>query len=409
MTQIFISYSRKDLSFIEHLAIDLEKQGFDVWYDLSDLEGGDRWNRAIQQAIQNSQYVILVLSPDSVESKWVEKEFFFADKLNKKIIPLYYRPCELGLAYVNLHYIEVDGEKYTSNFNKVLRALDIRKDHRKPETKKESIVEKPKNDTESFLDDYYQKYARPLLEYKTDKLTLSNGMEFMRVPAGKFLMGSNNGEENEKPQHTVDIPYDYWMARYPVTNELYNAFIKSKEEEHPVESWEKIKNHPVVYISWKKARIYCQWLNNLLHVELPLGFSLRLPTEAEWEKASRGTDGREYPWGNTFDKNNCNTFESGIAKTVSIGLHSPQGDSPYGCADMIGNVWEWTHSLNKSYPYIVTDGREDERASGYRVLRGGSFYEKKQGACCTVRLDYLLDTPINDRGFRVVLSLPHPK
>ncbi|MBL8107809.1 MAG: SUMF1/EgtB/PvdO family nonheme iron enzyme, partial [Anaerolineales bacterium] len=129
---------------------------------------------------------------------------------------------------------------------------------------------------------------------------------------------------------------------------------------------------------------YCKWLNNLLKAELPSGLILRLPTEAEWEKAARwksSPSGRgqgegealEYPWGNTFDKNKCNTSEGGKGDTTPIGFYSPQGDSPYGCADMSGNIWEWTHSLLKSYPYKANDGREDENVDASRVLRGGSF------------------------------------
>ena len=151
---------------------------------------------------------------------------------------------------------------------------------------------------------------------------------------------------------------------------------------------------------------YCHWLNNLLTAELPVGLVLRLPSEAEWEKAARGTDRREYPWGNIFDKNKCNTDEDGKRGITSVGIYSPQGDSPYGCADMSGNVWEWMHSLSKAYPYIINDGREDERASGVRVLRGGSFGFNKWTARCTYRYD--LDFG-NDIGFRVCLALPLPK
>ena len=125
MSKVFISYSRNDLAFIERLAADLEEHGCDVWYDISDLKVGDRWNRVIQGAIQNSQYVILVLSPNSVESKWVEKEYFYSDKLGKKIIPILYRSCELGLAYIDLHYTDVQGENYKKNFDRILQALNV--------------------------------------------------------------------------------------------------------------------------------------------------------------------------------------------------------------------------------------------------------------------------------------------
>ena len=131
------------------------------------------------------------------------------------------------------------------------------------------------------------KNAAPAL----NKITLSNGMELMRVPAGKFLMGSKDDNklayDDEKPQHTVDIPYEYWAARHPVTNELYAAYMDAKGGKHRVDDWEKKKDHPVLNVYWADAMAYCGWLNDLLKGELPAGLVLRLPTEAEWEKAAR--------------------------------------------------------------------------------------------------------------------------
>jgi formylglycine-generating enzyme required for sulfatase activity len=244
-----------------------------------------------------------------------------------------------------------------------------------------------------------------------NKITLSNGMELMRVPAGKFLIGST--KENilldERPRHAVDIPYEYLMARFPVTNESYNAYIKAKGIKHPVDGWASKKEHPVVHVKWTDAIEYCQWLNSLLKAELPGGLVLRLPTEAEWEKAARGTNGREFPWGNQFDRNKCNSSEGGKCTTTPVGLYSPQGDSPYGCADLAGNVWEWTHSLVNEYPYKANDGREYEKASGNRVLRGGSFNGIDRSARCAYRIVDVISSYLNIIGFRVVASPSLPE
>jgi len=197
------------------------------------------------------------------------------------------------------------------------------------------------------------------------------------------------------------------MARYPLTNEFYNAYSKAKGIKHPVDGWEKKKDHPVTCVKWTDAMTYCQWLNNLLKTELPSGLILRLPTEAEWEKAARGADGREYPWGNSFDKNKCNTFEGRIDDTTPVGLYSPQGDSPYGCADMSGNVSEWTYSLFEPYPYKANDGREDEHRVSARVVRGGSFVSLEWiDPRCAYRYGLNFTYVGSIVGFRVVAASP---
>ena len=124
MAQVFISYSRRDLPFIEQLVSDLKKTGIDVWYDLSGLEGGARWRVEIQRAIQNSDYVIVVLSPHSVESEWVEREYLFANNLKKKILPIMCRKCELPLTFLTVNYVDAQGENYSRNFDKITRFLN---------------------------------------------------------------------------------------------------------------------------------------------------------------------------------------------------------------------------------------------------------------------------------------------
>ena len=124
MSQVFISYSRRDLSFVDCLVQDLKRVDLDVWYDMSGLEGGERWGEKIQSAIRECECVIVVLSPDSIKSQWVEREFLFASNLKKKIIPLMYRECEVPFNYLDLNYIDVQGERYSQNFSKILKSLD---------------------------------------------------------------------------------------------------------------------------------------------------------------------------------------------------------------------------------------------------------------------------------------------
>ncbi len=137
----------------------------------------------------------------------------------------------------------------------------------------------------------------------------------------------------------------------------------------------------MVNVTWRHARDYCRWLTQ------KTGLPITLPSEAEWEKAARGTDGRLYPWGDIFDKDKCNSIERGSGRTTPVGNYNPDGDSPFGCADMAGNVWEWTRSHWKAYPYDPRDGREDLEAGDkiHRVLRGGSFNSNLYDACCAYR------------------------
>ena len=242
--------------------------------------------------------------------------------------------------------------------------------------------------------------------------------QMVRIPAGKFLMGSTKEQaaqfikagldkdlaEQEQPHHTVELS-EYSIGKYPITNREYQAFVRDAKYKPP-QGWEgdlfpKEKGgHPVVNVSRVDISAYCKWLSE------KTGRNYRLPTEAEWEKAARGEDGRIYSWGNEFDPQKANTAKARIGGTSEVGQFSPQGDSPYGCADMIGNVWERTSSLRKPYPYKVNDGREDEKATDARVLRGGSFASFERLARCAATFGSRFDYFNSLIGFRVVVASP---
>ena len=238
-------------------------------------------------------------------------------------------------------------------------------------------------------------------------------VEFVRIPAGKFLMGSkddnNLAQDSEKPQHTVELPYDYWLARYPVTNEQFAKFVEEAAYRFSLDkNWKKKADHPVVNVSWHDGMEYCQWLNTLVRdasQQPSQGLVVRLPTEAEWEKAARGEYGNEWPWGNEFDPRKCNSSEGNKGGTTPVGAYSPQGDSPYGVADMAGDVWEWCHSLYQSYPYRAADGRESEDANaGGRVLRGGAFDYDQRYARAAYRYGNVMGNRNDNVGLRVVVA-----
>jgi formylglycine-generating enzyme required for sulfatase activity len=212
------------------------------------------------------------------------------------------------------------------------------------------------------------------------------------IPAGEFIMGSDSPESKqgipggraypEGPQHTVTLP-GYWIDKFEVTNRQYALCVAdgacnppevnySASHEHYFDSPE-FADYPVIFVSWFSAQSYCKWTGR------------RLPTEAEWEKAARGTDGRLYPWGNdpisgeyaNFCDSVClrthanPAYYDGYPETAPVGSF-PKGASPYGLMDMAGNVWEWTSTVPNPYPYDALDGRED--SPGFeQVWRGGPW------------------------------------
>jgi formylglycine-generating enzyme required for sulfatase activity len=222
------------------------------------------------------------------------------------------------------------------------------------------------------------------------------------VPAGAFLMGSDKrtdpqAYDSEQPQHSVTLTA-FQIAKYPVTVAEYACFVRAGQM--APERWQQQLSkldHPVVYVHWRDAVAYAGWL--AAHT----GQFWRLPSEAEWEKAARGTDGRIYPWGNQFDASRANT---GKKDTTPVGSY-PGGASPYGAQDMAGNVWEWTSSVEKPYPYNAGDGRERAESTGNRVLRGGSWWEEARVARAASR-DFVAPGHLTyvGGGFRLALAAP---
>ena len=232
---------------------------------------------------------------------------------------------------------------------------------------------------------------------------------FVKIPAGKFLMGSREDDpdayEDEFPQHEVDIPYDYWISRYPVTVAQFKAFVENSGFKiRDKDSIQEKPNRPVRYVNWFEARAYCEWLNGKLDF-VPQGYVLRLPTEAEWEKAARGNQQNKYPWGNQkWHKNLANIGQSRIQHPTTVGMY-PLGAVEKGIFDLGGNLFEWTQSLFKKYPYNRSDGRENMENKGNRVHRGGSWIDGDRLARCSVRDGNFPVDWGNAIGFRIVVSL----
>lgn len=280
-----------------------------------------------------------------------------------------------------------------------------------------------------------------LLGDKRKEVTAVDAMQFCLVPAGPFWMGSpgkdNLGYKDEKPFHLNEhLKYDYWMARYPVTVAQFREFVQdSGHKPNDPDSLKGYANHPAVYLTWYEALQFCDWLSARWQAKkwLPKGWKITLPAEAEWEKAARGgekissspairsveecsianwqstignwqlkNNQRRYPWGDDPDPNRANYADTGIGTTSAAGCF-PGGKSPCGCEEMSGNVWEWTRSSWKGYPYDPRDGREDLTKSAARVVRGGAFGCSDDAVRCACRNTSDPDNRRNFIGFRVAL------
>jgi len=228
------------------------------------------------------------------------------------------------------------------------------------------------------------------------------------VPEGPFLMGTIPTElrktDHEEPQREVTLDA-YYIGKYFVTNAQYTQFTEAAEHHLPsfhADFRFNGSNCPVVGVSWHAVQAFLEWLNEITDE------SFRLPTEAEWEKAARGRDGREYPWGDEWDASKANTSESRFKHLTPVGNYS-HGVSPYGCYDMGGNAYDWCndwfHPQTYQYsPAVKPQGAIDGRR---KVVRGGSWVARGQVAArCANRAAYEpIQTPHNV-SFRIVKSVP---
>jgi len=214
-----------------------------------------------------------------------------------------------------------------------------------------------------------------------------DGSELILVPAGEFIMGSEEGDPDEHPQRVVSLDA-YYIAKNPVANAQYRRFLEETKHRRPHYWGEGRYNRPyqpVVGVSWCDAIAYCQWAG------------LRLPTEAEWEKAARGTDGREYPWGNDDPTDKLCNFGLNVGAPSEIGSY-PDGASPYGCLDMVGNVYEWCVTKWQD-SYGEAEGRRPQRIVK-RAVRGGAHYRGVDAVRCAYREGWPSGFLYHDLGFR---------
>jgi formylglycine-generating enzyme required for sulfatase activity len=264
----------------------------------------------------------------------------------------------------------------------------------------------------------------------------------VHVPAGDGWLGTGDAEvrhleralpgagtwrekgrfRREQPRHRVFLGA-YALGRTPVTvgqfrffvqdggyrratlwTEAGRRWVEATGRQHPDHwhepRWTGEDNLPVVGVTWYEAVAFARWLSAVS------GRTYRLPSEAEWEQAARGGRNWTYPWGEELDITRCNIRDSGLGRTVPVGAYSPAGDSAYGCAEMVGNVSEWTSTRYAAYPYEAHDGRERLAGDRERVTRGGSWHSpalRARNGARGMNDPFFSDS---DLGFRLAGSSP---
>lgn len=376
---VFLSYSRRDLDAMQVVREALRATGLVVWTDEGLEPGTPGWRSAIEEAIRQAKAMVALLSPNANVSVWVDNEVAYAQALGKRVFPVLVAGDAASAVPINLIRVQW---------------LDGRQDLSQVVT--------------TDLQPHLLRQIGSVLAPANTRLEL----EWILIPAGGFVMGSDGRTDpratsDEMPQHRLVLP-GYCISRFPVTNAQYSRFVAATGYAPP-SHWPTghippgREEHPVVNVAWHDAQAFCAWAG------------VQLPSEAQWEKAARGRDGRLYPWGNEDpEASRCN-YDRAIDDTVPIGTYAA-GDSQFGVADMAGNVLEWTRSCwgtqvatpEYQYPYNAADGREDPNADRkmLRVLRGGAF---NLGAACLRCAFRTSGAPARGRpniGFRVVWTEP---
>ena len=434
MGHIFISYSHKDTKYAHELAASLQNMGFETWID-ERLDYGSQWPQELQKQLDSCSAFILIMSRHSYASEWVQSELQRAKRKLKPIFPLLLDGDEPWLSVESTQYYDLrespdPDPKFYSDLKKVLTPNPTARTLQSP---KGTGTETPANASAkqkigigiailllfaggavlltSLLSKKSITPTAPPLAATSDEsssaestslpetsvmpemtpspqLSSSGDSDMALIPAGEFTMGRSAEDEfagcqalnqqgcelsvfmDEEPIHHVMLDA-FSIDKTEVTNALYQACEDQGACAPPQKSNSNSQtnyyrnpafdDYPVIYVTWEQAKTYCEWRGG------------RLPTEAEWEKAARGTDERTYPWGEKIDETFAN-FNYSVRDTTAVGTYG-NGKSPYGLYDMAGNVWEWVADWYSDtyYGKSPTENPSGPASGEMRVLRGGSW------------------------------------
>ncbi len=402
--KIFLSYSSKDRALAEQIHLALRAQGHNVFFDRSDLPAGEEYDVRIRQAIEDAGLFLFLVSPDSLsDGAYTLTELAIAQKTwehpGGRVLPVMLRQTDITRLPPYLRAVTVlepTGNLPAAVADAVHRiAAGRRLRIRNNVLAGVGVIIAGAASAYLLAPDWFSS----LSGQPASEIIGKDGAPALLVAAGKFVMGDD--ETSPKREVYVDA---FYMDKYEISIARYAKFLEATGSRQTPEYWNELDlgSHgdlPVIGVNWHEALAYCRWAGK------------RLPTEAEWEKAARGNDGRTYPWGENaptaslanFGKESGNPFAGGL---TSITSHE-DGKSPYGIFNLAGNVEEWVADwYAEGYRTGAVWNPTGADSGKDKVIRGGAWYGRLD-ALETARRFYVNPADrSDDRGFRCAQETP---
>jgi formylglycine-generating enzyme required for sulfatase activity len=390
--KIFLSYASEDRAVAEQISLALEAEGHDAFFDRDDLPPGDAFHARIRRAIESSDQFVFLVSPHALDAgSYTLNELEIARRTwpnpARRVLPVLLRPTDLGQIPNYLKSVTL----LTTDGNVVAMVLDAV--HRIARARRRALLAR----TIGVGAGLAVVVGAGVLYWSgrsaADEITGKDGAPAMRIAEGVFTMG----DDENAPRREIYTDA-FYMDKFEVTAALYARFMKATGAARPPEGWEEIDltraaQLPVTGVDWHDAQAYCRWAGK------------RLPTEAEWEKAARGADGRLYPWGDespsperaNFANTSPKAYEGGL---TAAGAH-PAGRSPFGVHDMSGNAAEWVADwFAEGFPRGDTRNPQGPSSGRSKVIRGGGRFDPAERIAVTRRYHATPDQRSEDIGFR---------
>jgi formylglycine-generating enzyme required for sulfatase activity len=394
--KIFLSYSSKDRTLVEPIYLALRAQRHKVFFDRTDLPPGEEYDIRIRQAIEGSHLFVFLASPESLEpGSYTLTELGIAEKTWEhpagKLLPVLLRPMGLDQlpAYLkSVTLLEPEGNVPAAVADAVYRLAIARS---------RAMLTKFAAGLTAAIIIGVGAYFYLAKRQPSREITAKDGAPAVRIPAGNFTMG----DDDAAPLREIYVD-GFYIDKYEVTRSRYAKFLQATGSVRLPDYWDDVGldntgNLPVVGVDWQDADAYCRWAGK------------RLPTEAEWEKAARGADGRLYPWGNdeptparaNYGKSGASPYSGGLS---AVGSYDA-GKSPYDVQDLAGNASEWVADWYAEgfARGDVRNPKGPERGPG-KVIRGGGWYDPGEKIKSTKRYYASPDNRTDDIGFRCALD-----